>query len=151
MNAIRVGDIMTKQVVALQYDHSVHLASSLMHMKHIRHLPVIDASSQLVGIVTHRDLVGAQAHLLARGDRESLSVPVAQVMRTQVWSVHPDTPVLEAARIMHDHKFGCLPVLDGRRVVGIVTEADLLATLLKLLETRRDREDTDPRLRLDGG
>ena len=152
MTPLKVGAVMTKPVVSLERDHSIHLATSLMRLKHIRHLPVTDERGHLVGIVTARDLVRAQADVLARAhDARELSVPVARVMSENVWVVHPDTPVLEAARIMADHKFGCVPVVEGRRLVGILTEADLLKILLRLLERGREREDTDPRIRLDEG
>lgn len=150
MTPLKVGAVMTKPVVALDRDHSIHLATSLMRLKHIRHLPVTDGDGNLVGIVTARDLVRAQADVLARAHTaRELSVPVSRVMSDNVWAVHPDTPVLEAARIMSDHKFGCVPVLEGRRLVGILTEADLIHVLLRLLERGREREDTDPRITLE--
>jgi CBS domain-containing protein len=147
MRAVHVEDLMTRKVVSLSSDHSIHLAAGIMQIKHIRHLPVVD-DGRLVGLVTHRDLLRAQAALLAepydpRFDR-SMSTPVVAVMRTNVWSVHPHTPALEAARIMLDHKFGCLPVVDpGQKLVGIVTEVDFMRALVDGLLQRRDREDTD--------
>jgi CBS domain-containing protein len=139
---------MTRKVVSLTSDHSIHLASGVMQLKRIRHLPVTD-EGRLVGLVTHRDLLRAQAVLLAEPydpklDR-SMSTPITAVMRTNVWSVRPRTPVLEAARIMLDHKFGCLPVIDdAERLVGIVTEVDFMRALVDGLTERREHEDTDP-------
>ncbi len=146
MKAIHVEDIMTRPVVSVQSDHSIHLAAGVMQLKHIRHLPVVEGD-KLVGLITHRDLLRAQAALLAapydpRNDL-SMTVPVTHIMRTNVWTVTPKTPLLEAARIVLDHKFGCLPVVDGRRVVGIVTEVDFIRVLVDGLTFRRDREDTD--------
>jgi CBS domain-containing membrane protein len=102
---------------------------------------------RLVGLVTHRDLLRAQAAVLAspydpRHD-ESMTVPVTRIMRTNVWTVTPKTPLLEAARIVLDHKFGCLPVVEATRLVGIVTEVDFMRCLIDGLTTRREREDTD--------
>jgi CBS domain-containing membrane protein len=147
VKAVHVEDIMTRKVVSLTSDHSVHLAMGVMYIKHIRHLPVVD-DGRLVGLVTHRDLLRAQAALLAqpydpRFD-QSMSTPVTAVMRTNVWSVHPRTPALEAARIMLDHRFGCLPVVDeANRLVGIVTEVDFMRAMVDGLVQRREREDTD--------
>lgn len=146
MKAIHVEDIMTRPVVSVQSDHSIHLAAGVMQLKHIRHLPVVEGD-KLVGLITHRDLLRAQAALLAapydpRNDL-SMTVPVTHIMRTNVWTVTPKTPLLEAARIVLDHKFGCLPVVEGRRVVGIVTEVDFIRVLVDGLTFRRDREDTD--------
>jgi CBS domain-containing protein len=125
-----------------------------MRWRHIRHLPVVERG-RLVGLVTHRDLVRAQAQLLARPAHdlladaaEELSVLVLAVMQRNVWRVTPETPVMEAARIMLDHKFGCLPVVDSQdQLVGIVTEVDLLRLLVRHLSARREVEDTNPGVR----
>jgi CBS domain-containing membrane protein len=142
---------MTSPVVSVERDHSIHVAVSILRFKHIRHLPVVDDAKRLVGLVTHRDLIAAQADVLARSDEDpqTLFVPVARIMKEAVWSVEPDTPAMEAARIMLDHRFGCLPVLEHQHLVGIVTEVDLLGALVGLLEQRRDREDTNPDLSID--
>jgi CBS domain-containing protein len=147
VKALHVEDIMTRKVISLQADHSIHLASGVMQLQRIRHLPVLDGQ-RLVGLITHRDLLRAQAVVLAapydpRRD-PSLSISVGQIMRTNVWTVTSKTPVLEAARIILDHKFGCLPVVDEDRLVGIVTEVDFIRCLVDGLTARREREDTDP-------
>lgn len=152
MKAMHVEDIMTRKVVTMQSDHSIHLAAGVMQLKHIRHLPVLDGD-RLVGLVTHRDLLRAQAVVLAapydpRHD-VSMTVPVTHVMRTNVWTVTPKTPLLEAARIVLDHKFGCLPVVEGTRLVGIVTEVDFMRCLVDGLLARREHEDTD-RVKVEG-
>ncbi len=144
---ILVGAIMSHPVTTVQPDHSIHFAISLMRAQRIRHLPVVDGEHRLVGLVTQRDLLSAESSLLsapfdALHSEESLSLPVSDVMRTSVWAVDVDTPVLEAARILRDHKFGCLPVLDEERLVGIVTAEDFLSLLVSQLEQRREREDT---------
>ena len=147
MKAIHVEDIMTRAVVSVQADHSIHLAAGVMQLPHIRPLPVVGADHKLVGLITHRDLLSAQATLLAepydpRNDL-SMAIPVTHIMRTNVWTVGPKTPLLEAARIVLDHKFGCLPVIDHGRLVGIVTEIDFIRCLVDGLTVRREREDTD--------
>lgn len=143
---ILVSSIMSHPVIALQADHSIHFAISLMRAERIRHLPVVDGH-RLVGLVTQRDLISAESSLLsapfdALHSEASLSVPVSEVMRTSVWAVDVETPVLEAARILRDHKFGCLPVLDEEKLVGILTAEDFLTLLVSSLERRREREDT---------
>jgi CBS domain-containing membrane protein len=146
VKAIHVEDIMTRSVVTVQRDHSIHLAAGIMQLKHIRHLPVLEGD-RLVGLVTHRDLLRAQASVLAEPYDPrldiSLTVPVTHIMRTNVWTVTPKTPLLEAARIVLDHRFGCLPVVEGGRLVGIVTEVDFMRRLVDGLTARREREDTD--------
>jgi CBS domain-containing membrane protein len=151
MRVFRVGEVMSAPVVSLTRGHSLHLAASLMELRHIRHLPVVDGKGRCVGLVTHRDLLAAQADLLAQSvaREEALWVPVARVMKAAVWTVQEDTAALEAAQIMIDHKFGCLPITRGQRLVGIVTEADLLGAFLSRTKARRGREDTEPRIPIE--
>ena len=142
---ILVEEIMSRPVIAVERDHSIHFALTLMRSQHIRHLPVVDGH-RLVGLVSERDLLSPESALLAApfsaGDEATLSLAVSAVMRTSVWSVERETPVLEAARILRDHKFGCLPVLDEEKLVGMVTAQDFLGLLVTTLERRREREDT---------
>ena len=148
---MNVGDIMTRDVLALEIDHSVNLAAAVMNWRHIRHLPVVERG-KLVGLVTHRDIARAQAALLATpspdllsDDATALSVPVLHIMHRDVWRVTADTPVLEATRIMLDHKFGCLPVVDDDdQLIGIITEVDLLRLLVNDLRARRTVEQALP-------
>jgi len=136
---VRVREMMTRDVVTLSQGQSLPLASELMKLSRIRHLPVIDAEGRLVGLVTHRNLLDAQVSALTPLTEDEraevqLRVPVSRVMRTDVWTVSPDATALSAARLMYDHRFGCVPVVeDDRRLVGIVTEADLVALLIESL------------------
>jgi CBS domain-containing membrane protein len=131
---LRVANVMTRKVVTLEPEQSLPLAESMMQMHHIRHLPVADATGSLVGLVTHRDLLRASISALAPLSAEErstlqLGVPVGRIMQTNVWTVSSDALAVNAARIMRDHRIGCLPVVDENRLVGIVTEADLLVLL----------------------
>ena len=123
---------MTTDVVTLAEEQDVLFATSAMNLRRIRHLPVVRGDA-LVGLVSHRDLLRAQARFLAQiGEREDASdetiasVLARDVMTTDVRSVSPDTPADEAAMILVDTKFGCLPVVNEGTLVGIVTEADFL-------------------------
>lgn len=156
MREMLVKDLMTQNVITLQREQSIPLAQELMRLRRIRHLPVVDEAGTLVGLVTHRDLLAAQVSALSQltqRDREELQlfIPVAKIMRVNTWTVTPETPALEAARIMLDHGFGCLPVVRQQRLVGIVTEADFLDLLLDVFERHRQRngnEATDAELDL---
>jgi len=144
MDTLRVADIMTAPVISLEADHSLSLASGIMNLQRVRHLPVTEAG-RLIGLVTHRDIMAAQAAALAQAAADDdPSVPVGRIMKTDVSTVAPVTPVLEAARIMLDHRYGCLPVVDGGQLVGIVTEVDMLRLLVTSLE---DGEHTSPGVR----
>jgi CBS domain-containing membrane protein len=147
-----VRDLMSGSVVTLTRGQSIPFARELMALKRLRHLPVVDEQGLLVGLVTHRDLLAAAISSLtplSHDEREELQfrIPVVQVMREHVWTIDPDAPADAAARLMLDHRIGCLPVTEGRRLVGIITEADLVeaaAILLPLL----NRPDPKPLLRL---
>jgi len=134
-----VRDLMTAPVVTLSARQSVALAEVVMKLKRIRHLPVVEEDRRLVGLVTHRDLLRAKISALAPIGRErraeaELRVAVSQIMQTEVWSVSPAAPALNAARLLSDHRFGCLPVVEAGRLVGIVTEHDFLALVTDSLE-----------------
>jgi CBS domain-containing membrane protein len=140
-----VKDLMSGSVVTLTRGQSLPFARELMQFKRTRHLPVVDQDGLLVGLVTHRDLLAAAISSLAplsRDERDTLQrgVPVADIMREHVWTIDPEAPAEAAARLMLDRKIGCLPVTEGRRLVGILTEADLIeaAAILLPLLTRPD-------------
>jgi CBS domain-containing membrane protein len=133
---------MTREVCTLHATQSLPLAESLMGLRHVRHIPVVDDHERVVGLVTQRDLLAAKISALAplSDDERStlqLSVPVSRVMRENVWTIEPHALAISAARIMREHRFGCLPVVEAGRLVGIVTEADLLALVTDSLALDR--------------
>ncbi len=134
----RVTDCMTRGVATIHSDALARGAADMMRTRHIRHLPVVDRGGRLVGIVTDRDLrqVMFDPALRTRaGDlAEALkTVTVRDVMTWAVLSVRPDTPLREAARLMREQKIGALPVVQAGKVVGIVSEMDLLDALARAL------------------
>jgi len=136
---LRVADLMTRSVCTLTPFQSLPLAEALMGLERIRHVPVVDDAGGLVGLVTHRDLLAAKLSALtplSNDERSTLEllVPVSKIMRTEVWTVAPGTLAVVAARIMRDHKFGCLPVVSEGKLVGILSEADLLTLVTSALE-----------------
>lgn len=127
-----VRDLMSSMVTTLERNDQLVLADDVMRASRIRHLPVLDEEGELCGIVSQRDLFrGALATALGYGDvaqRKLLAtLVVKEVMTTAVVTATPAMPVAQAARLMLDHKIGCLPVVEGRRLVGIITESDFVA------------------------
>lgn len=137
-DSIRVGDRMTRSVVTIHSDALVSGAVGVMRTRHIRHLPVVDRAGRLVGIVTDRDLrqlmfdPAVQARLGNATDALR-GLTVREVMTWGAVSVTPATSIRDAARLMHERKVGALPVVAGDRVVGILTERDVLAIFRELL------------------
>ncbi len=113
-----VADIMVKPVVTVTAATSVGHARRLLEHGGIRHLPVLDGEL-LVGMVSERALRGAP------GD----GLPVREVMAQPVFILSPDIPIKQAARIFRERRFGAMPVLEGRRLVGIVSVVDVLGAI----------------------
>jgi acetoin utilization protein AcuB len=109
-----------------------------MGARKIRHLPVVEAAGRLVGIVTARDLRQAVFAPAVQDHLEQLSgvldgLVVRDVMIRGVVTVGAATSIREAARLMHERRLGALPVVERDRVVGILTETDVLKALQRLL------------------
>jgi acetoin utilization protein AcuB len=136
---IRVKDCMSRSAATIHSDALVRGAIDMMKKRRIRHLPVVDRGNHLVGIVTDRDLrqvvfdpvveerLGELAKLLA-------TMTVRDVMTWGVVTVNPESDVRHAARRMREQRIGALPVVDGDRVVGILTETDVLRVFQDVLD-----------------
>jgi CBS domain-containing protein/gamma-glutamylcysteine synthetase len=127
-----VGQFMSTDLFTVRPDDLVDLAASVMQWRHVRHVPVEDDEGHLVGLVSHRNLL----RLIADGSfgENAKSVVVREIMKPSPLTASPDTPTLEAIRIMRSQKVGCLPVVEEGRLVGIVTSYDFLAVSAQLFE-----------------
>lgn len=125
-----VGQFMVTDLHIVHPNDLIDLVASIMHWERIRHVPV-EEDGRLVGIVSQRDLLT----LLAQGSPLNRSqVPVHVVMKKNPMTVTPETPTVEAIKIMRTNRIGCLPVIRNDRLVGLITVFDLLAVSAKLLE-----------------
>jgi CBS domain-containing protein len=126
-----VGQFMATDLFTVRPDDIVDFAASLMEWRYVRHVPVEDDSGRLLGLVSHRQLL----RLIARGlDKDNESVMVRDIMRPDPISVGPDTTTVQAIRLMRENRLSCLPVVDGGKLVGLVTEHDLIVVASRLLE-----------------
>jgi CBS domain-containing membrane protein len=126
---MQVRDAMTRDVATLDQNEKVLVADDLMRLGRIRHLPVVDGASALAGIVSQHDLNGllrALGHGLVAKHQAMDLLALKEVMKTEVVTITPDTPLVEAAKIMLDRKIGCLVVAEGKAIVGILTESDFV-------------------------
>jgi CBS-domain-containing membrane protein len=132
---MKVKEIMVKEVATLDVNDELSLANDIMRLGRIRHLPVVDGN-RLVGIVSERDLFRTSlAHALgyAATDTRDLmkNLRIKDVMVTGVITIPPDMELCEATKIMMEEKIGCLPVVEETRLVGLITETDILMQYLK--------------------
>jgi len=134
-----VRERINRNPVTIDSDASFFEARNLIHEKGIRHLLVVDKNNRLVGIVTDRDIRQAapsDATLLSVQELNyllgKLKVSSFMTPREKLITITPDTLIEEAVQLMHDNKIGCLPVLEGEKIFGIVTETDVLALLVDI-------------------
>jgi len=121
-------------LVTLQVEEQLSLASDIMNLARIRHLPIVEGE-RLVGIISQRDLFRASLASVMGYDyaatRDHLkSVSIKEAMVSDVITVEPETGIQQAGRIMLEKKIGCLPVVEDHRLVGLVTETDVLRCFL---------------------
>jgi acetoin utilization protein AcuB len=127
---MRVRELMSARVTSLRQDDTLDIADGVMCMGRIRHLPVVDGGT-VVGVVSQRDLfrsaLGTALAFGIRGPQELMrSLDVRDVMSAPAVTIAPDASVQDAARTMAEKRIGCLPVVEKGKLVGILTETDIL-------------------------
>ena len=148
VHAVKVADVMTARPMTIDPDAPIDTAVAVMHERRLRHLPVVDDTGRLVGIVTDRDLRSAMlgpaiADYLPADPSGRLRTIATDLGETRVrhvmtWSavtIGPGAPMEQAAAVMVAHRVGCLPVVEDHRLVGIVTEHDVMKALAARLPT----------------
>jgi CBS domain-containing protein len=127
-----VGQFMTTDLFTVRPDDIVDFAASLMDWRHVRHVPVENDKGLLVGLISHRALL----RLVAEGRiGHDIKVTVAEIMKPDPVTVSADTPTVKAIRLMREHKVGCLPVTQEGKLIGIITDYDLIVVSSRLLES----------------
>lgn len=134
--------IMTTELVTVSPSDSVSRAKSLMQDHRIRHLPVVTEDGELVGLVTQTDLFAASDSFLREKDDRLpvLNFPVEDIMVTGIATVETHASLRQAALFLEKHRFGCLPVLENGKLVGIVTDSDFVGVAINLLEQIEETE-----------
>ncbi len=141
-----VRDAMTRDVFRVSSSREMIDVKELMQWSNIRHVPVVDPEDGLVGVITHRDLLRAMVYALtqpdlAEGRKPRLKqIDVGAMMTRGVQTARPDEPLRAAVRRMREGKLGCLPVIEAGRLVGIVTEADMMRVMEQALFLADSRE-----------
>lgn len=128
-----VEEIMKTNVATLTPGDTIADAMRLMAEKKIRHIPIINEDEKLVGIVADRDIRDACPSVFyAHEHCDILEKTLDQIMTKEVISGHPLDFVEEIAAVFYENKIGCLPIINDQKLVGIITETDMLHTLVEL-------------------
>lgn len=116
---LKVQDIMTTKTLTAQANDSVELVMRMMQWKDIHHTPILDADSNLCGILSWTDIEPYSS------EPDKLKVNISDMMQKELVTVDPSTLKSEAAALMKTHEIHCLPVVKGKKLIGIVTSNDL--------------------------
>jgi len=127
-------EIMKTNVITLTSEDSIDKAYKLMLHHKVRHLPIINENKHLTGIVSDRDIRDALPSILSdsKEQRNVLEKPLKTIMKTDLITGHPLDFVEEIGAIFYEHHISCLPIVKEQKLVGIITETDLLHTLVEL-------------------
>jgi CBS domain-containing membrane protein len=126
-----VSDLMSAPVRTITPDRNLSALAELFDLHDLRHVPVIDEEGDVVGLISDRDLL---RNILTDQADVPLSVrnaamrgtPVESIMTVDVVTLEPNDTARKAARVLLENKFGCVPITEGARLVGIITQSDFL-------------------------
>ncbi|MBI4633753.1 MAG: CBS domain-containing protein [Deltaproteobacteria bacterium] len=135
-----VSDWMKRTFVTIAPDASISDAVKLMKDNRIKHIPVVE-KEHLKGLISNRDIrefTPSKATALDMYELHYLlaKAKVREIMKEKVCFATPDTPIEEAAMIMYDKDISCLPVLDGDRLVGLISDKDIFRALIDITGVR---------------
>lgn len=138
LRLLTVGQFMTPDPITLEPEDSLMRAVEVMRLRGIRRIPIVLAD-MLVGLLVEGDLKRAEPSTLSESQEEFNRVmeetPISRIMIQNPITVTASTPLAEAAQTLHTTKYGALPVVEDGRVVGIVTDNDLLRALVEILSS----------------
>jgi CBS domain-containing membrane protein len=142
-----VAEVMNTELFTLGEDSTIMEARELMSEHHIRHIPVVNGSNRLLGLLSQRDVLAAadSTLLVSPSDAQAQEayVSVASVMTVSVNTIEESANLRGAALYMQKHKIGCLPVVRGENLIGIITDSDFVAVAINLMEQMEELEPED--------
>lgn len=128
-----VEEIMTKNVVTLKKEDTIRRAHTILQENKFHHIPIVDDNNAVIGIISDRDIRDALPSIFEdEWKEEVMNRSVAEIMEEDVKVVHPFEFVEEIAAIFYEKEISCLPVVSEGNLVGIVTDKDMLNTLINL-------------------
>ncbi|ADU31510.1 CBS and ACT domain-containing protein [Evansella cellulosilytica] len=129
---MKVKDIMVTSVITATTETTIQEALNLMEVNKIRHLPILDKTAQIAGIISDRDLRDACPSIFDDNNITIYERPLLDIMTKNVLTAFSYDFIEEAANMMTENQISCLPVEDDGKLIGIITEKDLLNTFVKL-------------------
>ena len=142
---LNIDTIMTTDLITVPQSATLAEARELMHDHRIHHLPVVDNNDGLVGLLTLTDVLAASdSRLRAKDSRlRAKNITISEVMTTDIATVDVSASLRQAALFLEKHKIGCLPVMSGDKLKGIITDTDFVAVAINLLEQIEETEPVD--------
>lgn len=133
---LTVLECMTENPYTLHPDDTLDVARKSMDERKIRHIPIVNDKSELVGIVSQRDILAAADSSLVNTEQNRLEslVALSSIMTTPVQTVEENADLRATATRLQRNKLGCLPVVKDSRLVGIITDSDFVAIAINLME-----------------
>lgn len=134
--SLQVKDLMSTDLHTVTSNSTLQDLRELMQWQAIRHVPVVDDTGKVIGLVTQRDVLNLAISKLANIDQKEAdeiysTISVSDIMGRSVATIQPDAPIWEAAKKMTDNRFGCLPVEDASgKLVGIITTSDFVKSFM---------------------
>ncbi len=137
-----VEEIMSVGVQTLRPKNSLADAKGLMTKNGIHHIPIIDDAGEVVGLVTHRDVLSASESILKddSATQNETEITIEEFMTNGVTTVDSRASLREAALFLQKHQYGCLPVVTDGQLKGIITDSDFVAVAIDLLEQAEEIE-----------
>ena len=137
MAQLLVRDLMTQPVKTVGPTSPLREVIKLMEAGHIRHVAVVD-DGRLLGLISHRDVLRSQEGSLSGAlstEQAHMNrwIEARWVMTKDVRTVYPDTPALDAAQTLRSHGYGCVPVVEDGRLVGMLTDSDFVEYAIQTL------------------
>ncbi len=129
---LKVEEFMVTDLFTVQKDDLIDLVAELMDWRRIRYMPVEDSKGQLSGLITSRILLRHFTRFNRVNGKEAISVKDVMIENPLV--IEPTATILEAMTMMRENRIGCLPVVKGGELVGVITEMDFLRISARLIE-----------------
>jgi len=119
--ALLAKDIMRAPVFSISSKTSASEVREEFRARRFRHIPITDEAGIIVGVLSDRDILGIN----------DLELEVSVLMHSPVLTAQADTPIHEVARVLFEERVGCLPVVDDRALIGIITRSDILRAVMQ--------------------